>query len=60
MPALRRLIDRIVVRPTDAGRGVKIEIQGRSAALIQMAGGQANPDERLFAMERVKGIEPSS
>jgi hypothetical protein len=54
------LIDRIVVRPADAGRGVKIEIQSRLAALIQMAGGRANPDERLFAVERVKGIEPSS
>ena len=60
VPALRNLIDRIVATPNPKGRGVLLEVEGRLAAILALAGGKADPEERLFVMERVKGIEPSS
>ena len=60
IPALRNLIDRIVVKPNPDSRGVLLEVEGRLAAILALAGGKATSDERLFVMERVKGIEPSS
>ena len=60
VPALRNLIDRIVVTPNPNGRGVLLEVEGRLAAILALAGGNPASNERLFVMERVKGIEPSS
>ena len=60
IPALRNLIDRIVVTPNPRGRGVLLDVEGRLAAILDLASGNAGLGERLFVMERVKGIEPSS
>ena len=60
IPALRNLIHRIVVAPNPDGRGMLLEVEGRLAAILALAGGHPVPDERRFVMERVKGIEPSS
>ena len=60
IPALRELIDRIVLTPNPEGRGVLLEVEGRLAAIIDLASGKSASEERLFVMERVKGIEPSS
>ncbi|MEK9211509.1 recombinase family protein [Sphingomonas sp. 2378] len=60
IPALRALIDRIVLTPTKSGRGVDIEVQGRLAAIIGLATGKPIVEECTVVMERVKGIEPSS
>ena len=60
VPAVRALIDRIIVKPKPHGRGVSIEVEGRLAAILELAGGKRSADQRTFAMERVKGIEPSS
>ncbi len=60
VPALRNLIDRIVVMPNPNGRGVLMEVEGRLAAILALAGGNPTSNEPLFVMERVKGIEPSS
>ncbi len=37
--ALRALIDRIVLSPNPAGRGVAIEVQGRLAGIVALATG---------------------
>ena len=60
IPALRELIDRIVVMPKPSGRGMRLEVEGRLAAIIDLATGKTALEERLLVMERVKGIEPSS
>ncbi len=60
IPALRNLIDRIVVTPNPTGRGVFLDVEGRLAAILDLASGNSGSGERLFVMERVKGIEPSS
>jgi hypothetical protein len=41
-------------------RGVAIEMHGSLANIISMATGKPVPEECMFLMERVKGIEPSS
>ncbi len=60
IPALRNLIDRIVLMPAKEGRGVEIEIEGRLAAILALASGRPIREPRTVVMERVKGIEPSS
>ncbi|WP_242149301.1 recombinase zinc beta ribbon domain-containing protein [Sphingomonas sp. BAUL-RG-20F-R05-02] len=60
IPALRELIDCIVLTPNLEGRGVLLEVEGRLTAIIDLASGKSALEERLFVMERVKGIEPSS
>ena len=60
VPALRKLIDRIVVTPNLAGRGVALEIHGDLGSILALADENGIAGERLFVMERVKGIEPSS
>lgn len=60
IPALRELIDPIVLTPNSEGRGVLLEVEGRLAAIIDLASGKSALEERPFVMERVKGIEPSS
>lgn len=60
IPALRELIDRIVLTPNPNGSGVLLEVEGRLAAIFDLASGKSALEERLFVMERVKGIEPSS
>ena len=56
IPALRELIDRIVLTPNPDGRGVLLEVEGRLAAIIDLASGKSALEERLFVMERVKGF----
>ncbi|MCT8000303.1 hypothetical protein NZL82_00245 [Sphingomonas sanguinis] len=60
IPALRNLIDRIILTPAKSVRGVETEVQDRLAAIICLAMGKPVEQERTFQMERVKGIEPSS
>ena len=60
IPRLRALIDSIVLTPSVHGQGVTIEIGGRLARMIELATGQPLSDRSVIAMERVKGIEPSS
>ncbi|WBH17052.1 recombinase family protein [Sphingomonas radiodurans] len=67
LPALRGLIDRLVIHPHPTARGVEIEIEGRLAAMLSLAGFVPQPEQvsasgdgRLYVLERVKGIEPSS
>ena len=57
---LRSLIDRLVIFPTAALKGVTIQINGKLAAILSMATGGAIPEECMVVGERVKGIEPSS
>ena len=59
IPAIRSLIDRIILKPNPAGRGVEIEVEGRLSAIVALATG-AEPTEPTITVERVKGIEPSS
>ena len=59
IPALRALIDRIVLSPNPVGRGVEIEIQGRLNAIVALATGSESL-EPTITLERAKGIEPSS
>ncbi|WP_137899312.1 recombinase family protein [Sphingomonas sp. 2SG] len=60
VPKLRSMIDRIVLVPAAEGRGVDISVEGRLAAMLAIAGGNAAPKPITVTMERVKGIEPSS
>ena len=60
VPALRSLINRIVLTPKRDARGVEIKVEGRLAAIVALATGTAVPDELTAKLERVKGIEPSS
>ncbi|MCU6454325.1 recombinase family protein [Sphingomonas sp. A2-49] len=60
VPKLRSMIDRIVLVPAAEGRGVDISVEGRLAAMLAIAGGNAAPKPITITMERVKGIEPSS
>ena len=60
IPRLRALIDSIVLTPSASGQGVNIEVGGRLAKMIELATGQPFDDRSVIAMERVKGIEPSS
>ena len=60
IPRLRALMDSIVLRPAVCGQGVEIEVGGRLARMIELATGQLLNDRGVIAMERVKGIEPSS
>ncbi|WP_236696913.1 recombinase family protein [Sphingomonas sp. Leaf257] len=43
VPALRALIDRVVLTPAPVGRGVEIEIEGRLAAILKLATGGRLP-----------------
>ncbi len=61
-PALRAMIDNIVITPKDARQGVDIELTGHLAAMLEVATGKA-PKSRgsagMLSMERVAGIEPA-
>ena len=60
IPRVRALVDSIVLRPKQVGRGVEIEVVGRLARIIELAT-ERNPEEAgMITLERVKGIEPSS
>jgi site-specific DNA recombinase len=39
VPAVRNLIDRIVLTPNSEGRGVSIEVEGKLAAIVELATG---------------------
>jgi hypothetical protein len=39
---------------------VKIEVEGRLTAMIELPGGKLAISDCVFVLERVKGIEPSS
>ena len=41
-------------------KGIEIEVLGRLASIIALAGGKPAPEEYMLVVERVKGIEPSS
>ncbi len=43
IPALRALIDRIILTPAPGGRGVLIEVEGRLASIINLATGGSLP-----------------
>ena len=60
IPAVRALIDRIILIPNPRGRGVEIEVRGKLAAIVRLATGDEPPEPLTAKMERVKGIEPSS
>jgi site-specific DNA recombinase len=60
IPVVRRLIDRVDIVPGPLPRGVEIEVSGRLASIIALATGAPPPEECMFEVERVKGIEPSS
>ncbi|HWL47993.1 MAG TPA: recombinase family protein, partial [Sphingomonadaceae bacterium] len=60
IPKLRRLIGRVDIFPAETGRGTRIEVTARMAAMIALATGAPAPAEIAIAGERVKGIEPSS
>ena len=60
IPRLRALIDTIVLAPSVRGPGVDIEVGGRLARMIELATGRPLDNRSVIAMERVKGIEPSS
>ncbi len=53
-PALRKPIDRIVLKPNPVGRSVLLEVEGKLAAIIDLASGKSALNERLCVMERVK------
>lgn len=46
MPILRSLIDRILVTPAAAGRGVAVEVQGRLASILALASGVPEAQQR--------------
>lgn len=58
-PALRAMIDNIVITPKDARQGVDIEPTGHLAAMLEVATGKA-PKSRastgMLSMERVAGF----
>ncbi len=60
VPALRDLIERIVLTPSSEGRGVSIRVEGRLAGIVALATGRELPVRLTVKDERVKGIEPSS
>lgn len=60
VPAVRNLIDRIVLTPNPEARGVLIQVEGRLAAIVALATGREAPPPLTAKLERVKGIEPSS
>ncbi len=60
IPRIRALVDSIVLTPKQDGRGVDIQITGRLARIIELATGRTVEPPVLIALERVKGIEPSS
>jgi hypothetical protein len=59
IPAIRSLIDRLVLTPNPLGRGVQIQVKGRLNAITALATG-AEARRSMLTVERVKGIEPSS
>jgi hypothetical protein len=48
IPALRELIDHIIITPHPTKRGVEIEVQGRLASMLALAGAMPAP-ERMTA-----------
>ncbi|MEO5865920.1 MAG: recombinase family protein [Sphingomonas sp.] len=60
IPRLRAIVDSIVLTPAEQGRGVAIEVTGRLARMIELATGKPLTSTGMLAVERVKGIEPSS
>jgi site-specific DNA recombinase len=60
IPRIRALIHSIMLVPAQTGRGVDIEIEGRLNAMIALATGKPLVEPLTLALERVKGIEPSS
>ncbi|WP_081496675.1 recombinase family protein [Novosphingobium sp. AP12] len=59
MPAIRQLIDRIVLRPAKGERGIDIEVEGRLAAIVALATGKKLETPSTAKVERVAGIEPA-
>jgi DNA invertase Pin-like site-specific DNA recombinase len=59
VPAVRSLIDRVVLSENPLGRGVNVMVEGRLNAIVALATG-STPVEPTITMERVKGLEPSS
>lgn len=45
IPVLRQLIDRVILTPKAAGRGVTVEVQGRLRAIVDLATGQKQGTE---------------
>ena len=60
IPAIRSLIDRIILTPTSSARGLDVELQGRLSNIIALAMGQkpVTPDECMFEMVAEEGLEP--
>lgn len=55
VPAIRQLIDRIVLRPAKGERGIEIEVEGRLAAIVALATGKKVTDDMTVKLERVEG-----
>lgn len=59
IPALRSLIDRIILTPAPVGRGVEVAIEGRLASILGLATGCEVP-ETLYASGQFALPAPSS
>jgi site-specific DNA recombinase len=53
---IRRLIDQVIIRPSDAERGVIIEVSGRLASLLALATGEELPAAMYAAAGAGEGI----
>jgi site-specific DNA recombinase len=53
---IRRLIDQVIVRPSDAERGVIIEVSGRLASILALATGEEMPAAMYAADGAGEGI----
>jgi site-specific DNA recombinase len=53
---IRRLIDQVIIRPSDAERGVIIEVSGRLASLLALATGEELPAAMYAADGAGEGI----
>ena len=53
---IRRLIDQVIIRPSDAERGVIIEVSGRLASILALASGEELPAAMYAADGAGEGI----
>jgi site-specific DNA recombinase len=53
---IRRLIDQVIVRPSDAERGVIIEVSGRLASILALATGEELPAAMYAADGAGEGV----
>jgi site-specific DNA recombinase len=53
---IRRLIDQVIIRPSDAERGVIIEVSGRLASILALATGEELPAAMYAAAGAGEGI----